>query len=47
MQASQKGGAAAATAYAQRKDSYLQMGQGWEAQGVQFVPVVIESTGGL
>lgn len=44
MQASQKGGAAA-TAYVQHKDSYLQTGRTCEVQGVQFVLIVIESTG--
>ena len=44
VQASQKGGAAA-TAYAQHKATYLQTGQACEVHGVQFIPMVIETTG--
>ena len=44
VQASQQG-AAAATAYAHHKESYLQTGEACRSQGVQFVPMVIESTG--
>ncbi|CAL1166975.1 unnamed protein product [Cladocopium goreaui] len=44
VQASQQG-AAAATAYAHHKESYLQTGEACRSHGVQFVPMVVESTG--